>query len=273
MMLKTGGVKQTLDGSAVHEIWERNYRTPESERFYESVFDWIATHERLPGMNVLDIGCGIGQHAIRLARRGCKVVAADFSADRVRAAAANIGHQGFESQITVRNEDLQAGLSFADATFDSVLCWGVLMHVPQLVPAMHELVRVTRLGGRIFVYESNLFGVDAALTVFSTVLKRSVGRTAVRRVRLSEFGVEYWVETPAGELLIRHSRLRALVRALRREGCRLRYRISGEFTEKYSLGGPIRRLAHTWNRVWFSAGRIPYLATCNLLVFERMSST
>jgi 2-polyprenyl-3-methyl-5-hydroxy-6-metoxy-1,4-benzoquinol methylase len=272
MMSKTAVVKQTLNSSAVHDVWERNYRTPQSEGFYDRVFDWIAAHEPLPGMNVLDIGCGIGQHAIRLAKRGCRVVAADFSADRVRAAAANIRRQGFESQIDVRNEDLVAGLSFADATFDGVLCWGVLMHVPELTLAMHELVRVTRPGGRIFVYESNLFGLDATLTVFSTLLKRAVGRAVVRRVLLSEFGVEYWVETPAGELLIRHSRVRALVRAFRRDGCTMKYRIAGEFTEKYSLGGPIRRLAHAWNRAWFSAGSVPYLAACNLLIFERIST-
>ena len=42
MTPKTSPVKQPLSGNAVHKIWERNSRTPESEDFYERVFDWIA---------------------------------------------------------------------------------------------------------------------------------------------------------------------------------------------------------------------------------------
>jgi ubiquinone/menaquinone biosynthesis C-methylase UbiE len=269
MMAEVMATKQTLSTSVVHKAWEQTYRTPQSERFYEGVFDWIAAHEQLHGMKALDMGCGIGQHAIRLAKRGCSVVAADFSADRVAAAEENIGRQGFGRQIIVCNEDLAAGLSFADATYDIVLCWGVLMHIPEIEAAIRELVRVTRPGGRILVYEPNLFGMDAVATMVSTAIKRTVGRSRVRRVQFSELGIEYWIETPAGELLARNSRLGALARIFGAHGCQLRHRIAGEFTEKYSLGGPIARLAHSWNRFWFAWGHIPYLAHGNLLVFER----
>ncbi|MFZ0866160.1 MAG: class I SAM-dependent methyltransferase [Candidatus Sulfotelmatobacter sp.] len=269
MMPRVSVTKQTLSSSAVHKIWEQTYRTPQSERFYEVVFKWIAAHEQLHGMKALDIGCGVGQHAIRLAKNGCSVVAADFSADRAAAAEENIERQGFDSRITTCNQDLEAGLSFAEGTYDIVLCWGVLMHIPQIVPAIRELIRVTRPGGRILVYEANLFGMDAATTIVSTAVKRAVGRASVRRVQFSEFGIEYWIETPTGELLIRHSRLGALARIFEVQGCQLRYRIAGEFTEKYSLGGALGGLAHLWNRFWFAGGHIPYLAHGNLLIFER----
>jgi ubiquinone/menaquinone biosynthesis C-methylase UbiE len=182
MMPKVSATKQTLSSSAVHKIWEHTYRTPQSEGFYEVVFDWIAAHEQLHGMKALDIGCGIGQHAIRLAKRGCSLVAADFSADRATAAEESIGRQGFGSRITVCNEDLETGLSFAEGTYDIVLCWGVLMHIPQIAPAIRELVRVTRPSGRVLVYEANLFGMDAAATMVSTAIKRAVGRASIRRV-------------------------------------------------------------------------------------------
>src|SRR5438552_11919007 len=142
MMAKVRATKQPLSTSDVHKIWEQTYRTSLSERLYDEIFDWIAAHEQLDGMKALDIGCGIGQHAIRLAKRGCIVTAADFSADRVAAAEENIGRQGFGPQITVHNVDLESGLSFADATYDMILCWGVLMHIPEMVPAIRELVRV-----------------------------------------------------------------------------------------------------------------------------------
>src|SRR5271167_3882234 len=137
-------VRSALSGPAIREGWESVYRNPRSERLYELVFDWIAKHGGVPaGSRWLDIGCGIGQHATRLQRRGYRVTAADFSPDRVRAARTHIQQMGLENEISVRREDLVAGLSFPAAAFDAVLCWGVLMHIPMLETAMSELIRVT----------------------------------------------------------------------------------------------------------------------------------
>jgi ubiquinone/menaquinone biosynthesis C-methylase UbiE len=262
-------VKQTLSGSAVHEIWEQTYRNSASERLYERIFDWIDAHEPLEGKRALDIGCGIGQHAIRLANRGCDVVAADFSDDRVRAAQRNIERQGFGSRISVCNEDLEGGLSFSDESYDIVLCWGVLMHIPKIEDALRELIRITRPAGKILVYEANLFGFDAILTATSTAIKKLTRRLGNRKVRSSKFGREYWNDTPTGRLLTRHSKMPVLVHFFESLGCPLRHRLAGEFTEIYGLGGPIAPLAHLWDHVWFAAGHVPYLAHGNLLVFER----
>jgi len=272
MTPKLSTVKETLSGSSVHQIWERTYRNTKSERFYEGVFDWIAAIQPLQTLRALDIGCGIGNHAIRLAKRGCNVVAADFSPDRVAAATENIERQGFGSRISICNEDLALGLSFPDASFDIVLCWGVLMHIPQIESAIGELVRVTRPGGRILVWDANLFGVDAMLTAVSTAVKKIVGAARSRHVQFSKFGNEYWNDTPSGRLLTRHSNIRALSRSFEAQGCQLLHRISGEFTEIYGVGGPLAQFAHIWNRAWFAAGHIPYLAHANLLVLERNRS-
>jgi 2-polyprenyl-3-methyl-5-hydroxy-6-metoxy-1,4-benzoquinol methylase len=271
MTPQISAVKQTLADSTVHQIWERTHRNTQSERLHERVFDWIAGQEALQGKRALDIGCGIGQHAIRLAKRGCEVVAADFSADRVAVAKDNIERQGFGSHIRVCSEDLAAGLSFTDGSFDVVLCWGVLMHIPKFLEAARELVRVTRSGGRILVWEPNRFGVDAIITLASSTIKRAAGTTGSRRLLFTEFGREYWYQTPSGELLTRHSSIPALVRFFKGQDCCLRHRIAAEFTELYGLGGAVARLAHLWNRGWFAAGHIPYLAHGNVLVFERTS--
>jgi 2-polyprenyl-3-methyl-5-hydroxy-6-metoxy-1,4-benzoquinol methylase len=272
MTLQVSAVKETLSHSTVHQIWEQTYRNTESERLYERVFDWIAAQEPLLGLRALDIGCGIGQHAIRLAKRGCEVVAADFSADRVTAAKENIERHGLGSRIPVCKEDLVEGLSFADGSFDIVLCWGVLMHIPQLVAAAHELVRVTRPDGRMIIYEANQFGADAMATLAATAVKKAIGRSRVRSVELEEFGTEYWTATPGGDLFVRHSNMRAVIRLFREQRCWFRLRIAGEFTEKYGFGGPVAKVAHLWNRAWFAAGHIPYLAHGNVLVFKKKGS-
>ena len=106
--------KNALSGPAIHEIWESVYRNPRSERLYELIFDWIARSGGVStGSSWLDIGCGIGQHAMRLRHRGFRVVAADFSPDRVRAASEHIRQQGLAGEVTVQQEDLVSGLSFS----------------------------------------------------------------------------------------------------------------------------------------------------------------
>jgi 2-polyprenyl-3-methyl-5-hydroxy-6-metoxy-1,4-benzoquinol methylase len=74
-------VRDTLAKPTIHEHWEDRYRTAENERLYEQAF---AAHLRKGA--VLDVGCGIGAHSDRLARREFRVVEVDVP-DRVLAQA------------------------------------------------------------------------------------------------------------------------------------------------------------------------------------------
>lgn len=263
-------VKDALSGPAIHEIWESVYRNPRSERLYELAFDWIADRGGVPaGSRWLDIGCGIGQHAIRLRRRGYRVVAADFSPDRMGVAREHIRQQGMADGIAVQCEDLAAGLSFPAASFDAVLCWGVLMHIPEIEAAILELIRVTRPQGKLFIYEANLHGLDAMVSHLISFGKRAVGRSPYKQIVIGPYGREYWARTEAGDLFIRHARISSLVSFFEQHGCNLKERICGEFTERYSLGGPLGQLAHAWNEAWFRTTKSPYFAHGNLLVFKK----
>jgi ubiquinone/menaquinone biosynthesis C-methylase UbiE len=266
----SGSIKNTLSGPAIHEVWESVYRNPRSEQLYELIFDWIARCGSVPaGSSWLDIGCGIGQHAMRLWRRGFRVVAADFSADRVRAASEHVRQQGLAGEITLQQEDLVAGLSFSTASFDAILCWGVLMHIPQIEPAMLEMIRVTKPGRRLFIYEANLRGLDAMASHLISFGKRAVGRSPYKQIIMGPYGREYLARTAAGDLFIRHARIPSIVSFFEQHSCYLKNRIGGEFTERYSVGGTLGQLAHTWNEAWFRAGQRPHFAHGNLLVFEK----
>ncbi len=268
-------VRETLQAPTIHELWEKTYRTLQCERFYEKAFDWIIASSGLPAnAKALDIGCGIGQHSIRMARRGLKVVAADFSPDRVVAARHNVKAQGIAHRINVCNEDLEEGLSFDAEAFDLVLCWGVLMHVPDNEQAMSELVRVTKVGGKIILYEVNLFGLDAFATLLATILKAAFGKNRTKRIVINRYGLEYWVESESGDLLTRHTRPAGLKRFFMARGCRLQFRVAGQFTEQFSRFRRFRvihSLIHGLNSFWFSVIRAPYLAHGNLLVFEKVA--
>jgi len=268
-------VRETLQAPAIHELWEKTYRTIHCERFYEKAFDWIIASSGLPpNAKALDIGCGIGQHSIRMARRGLNVIAADFSPDRVVAARHNVQAHGIAHRISVSNEDLEEGLSFNPEAFDLVLCWGVLMHVPDNERAMSELVRVTKVGGKIVLYEANLFGLDAFATLIATILKAAFGKNRTKRIVINRYGLEYWVEAESGDLLTRHTRPASLQRFFVARGCRLKSRVAGQFTEQFSRFRRFRlihSLIHGLNLFWFSVIRAPYLAHGNLLVFEKVA--
>lgn len=88
---------------------------------------------------VLDVGCGQGAFAERVAAEtGAAVVAADSSPRMVELAAA----RGLEALVA----DVRA-LPFADGEFDCVVAAWMLYHVPELDRAIAELARVTRPGG------------------------------------------------------------------------------------------------------------------------------
>src|SRR4029078_1220332 len=99
-------------------------------------------------------GCGLGHHTRRLVDRGVHVTAVDFSPSAVRATQARV------PEADCREADLTA-LPFEDRGFDSVLCYGVLMHIPNVRAAIGELARVA--GRTLIISESNMRSVDGTL--------------------------------------------------------------------------------------------------------------
>jgi len=103
-----------------------------------------------PGARVLEFGCGQGSSALRLARRGCDVVAIDISqvaVDDARRAALAAGAGG------ARFERMDAEkLAFDEASFDLVCGTGILHHL-DLMAAIREMSRVLAPGGRAVFLE------------------------------------------------------------------------------------------------------------------------
>ena len=95
------------------------------------------------GRDVLDVGCGTGRHAIRLALAGARVTAIDFSEPMLAKARAKPGAE----RVRFLLHDVAAPLPFADASFDRVLCALVLEHVADPRAFFAELGRVTRPDG------------------------------------------------------------------------------------------------------------------------------
>ena len=84
----------------------------------EDVIAWAAT--LAPGARVLDLGAGVGRHALWLAQQGFDVVALDAAPDGLAA----IDRAGGVDTVLGRMH----ALPFEDGAFDHVLSWNVIYH-------------------------------------------------------------------------------------------------------------------------------------------------
>lgn len=115
-----------------------------------------------PGDQLLDAGCGSGADVIALgARVGTTghVIGVDRSATMVTEAQARA--QGLGLPVSFQTGNITQ-LDFPDGSFDGCRADRVLHHLDEPALALSELVRVTKSGGRIVVFEpdfeSFLFG-------------------------------------------------------------------------------------------------------------------
>lgn len=121
---------------------------------------WLLRHEpalRTGGLDVLDYGCGAGDLMRVLAGLGAKAqfTGCDVSTGMLQEAAKRWPAKlGPPPALAPQQE---AKTPFADGRFDVVLISAVLHHVPpaEREAVYRELGRVTRSGGRIYVFEHN----------------------------------------------------------------------------------------------------------------------
>ena len=108
-----------------------------------------------PGERVLDIGCGSGVVTRAIAKRVAphgRVVGADSSAALLALAREYADRTEFGPRIQFHEADCRA-LPFPNESFDVSIAVTVLAHVPGAERALAEMVRVTRRGGRVGVFD------------------------------------------------------------------------------------------------------------------------
>jgi tellurite methyltransferase len=126
------------------------------------LFDQLLRGNIVPGMRVLDAGCGPGRNLVYLLRNGYEIFGVDENPDVIAQArslafrlvpnfpAENLHHESIES------------LSFPDAFFDAVLCNAVL-HFSRddvhFLAMVHSLWRVLKPGGLLFCRLASIIGM------------------------------------------------------------------------------------------------------------------
>lgn len=95
---------------------------------------------------VLDLGCGVGRHALAYARLGLEVTAVDMAESGISELRRSATAENLEitTMIAAMTE-----LPFADHTFDHVLSFNVIYHGDPLIvgAAVREIARVLKPGG------------------------------------------------------------------------------------------------------------------------------
>lgn len=102
------------------------------------------------GLRILDVGCGDGVLATRLAQDGAQVTGLDASADMIAAARRRATAAGVEVDLVEGNA---GDLPFPDEHFDCVMSVATLCFVDDPRPTIREMDRVLKPGGRLILGE------------------------------------------------------------------------------------------------------------------------
>ena len=109
----------------------------------------ILTAAEVRGKQVLVVGCGFGDDALRLAKLGAKVSAFDLSPDSLLIARELARREGLDINF---DEMPAEQMKYADNSFDCILARDILHHV-DIPLTMQEIVRVAKPDARFVVNE------------------------------------------------------------------------------------------------------------------------
>jgi SAM-dependent methyltransferase len=142
--------------SAGAEYWDRYFR-----QLLESHddLDWegrwtepfLTPLRQAQVRTILELGCGTGNDALRLADEGYAVTALDFSTEAIEHARSRFG-----SRISFHVADMTLPLSFPDNSFDALMSNVALHMFPDIVTraVFTQIKRVVRPGG-LFLFHVN----------------------------------------------------------------------------------------------------------------------
>ena len=180
-MSATGGANEDRPRSAIdetalarqaYEAWEKKAAFWDEMMGEGNAFQRVligpATERLLmvlPGETVLDVACGNGVFARRLAELGARVAAVDFSENFVELARARTEEAGYGAAVeylVADATDEEQMLALGEERFDAVVCNMALMDMPVIDPLMRALRRLLKPNGRfVFSVQHPAFNSNA----------------------------------------------------------------------------------------------------------------
>ncbi len=130
-------------------LWEKGDFTRIAETMRESGEDIVRHAGIMPGMKVLDLGCGDGTTAIPAAKLGAHVLGVDIAGNLVAAGNRRAAQAGLSATCRFLEGDACDLGSIENKSFDRVISIFGAMFAPKPFDVAREMVRVTKPGGRI----------------------------------------------------------------------------------------------------------------------------
>jgi len=177
-----------------------------SELMWQAVADAVGVAGTGDPLDVLDLGGGTGGDAVRLAQQGHRVTVVDPSPD----ALASLHRRGVEAGLAAPVHGVQGDATdlldhVGPATFDLVVCHGVLEHVDDPGQALSTVATVLRPGGHVSVMVAGRNAAVAAralagdFVAAQTLLGQSAETWDIRLM-----GPRRFVPTEVAALLVQH---------------------------------------------------------------------
>jgi SAM-dependent methyltransferase len=124
--------------------WQHNFTAGADPEYEEQILP-IVDRELADARLVLDVGCGEGQVARRVASLGPRVVGVDPTAAQLEMAVTRGGGIQYARGAA-------EALPFAPGSFDAVVICLTLEHLDPFEPAVHEVARVLAPAGRFVLF-------------------------------------------------------------------------------------------------------------------------
>ncbi|MFG3254678.1 SAM-dependent methyltransferase [Streptomyces sp. NPDC048172] len=180
-------LEMTLGSSALHVGWyvppgdhrPLSLLTDLADLAQDRQTDYLIGATKLPADgHLLDIGCGTGGPAVKLAARsGGRVTGITVSGTQVDKCRARASDAGVTDRVTFQYGNAMA-MDFSDAAFDAAWAIDCLVHMGDRAAALGEAYRVLRPGGQLLCTEFTIIGTppEEQVSAFTQLWSSGVPR-------------------------------------------------------------------------------------------------
>ena len=127
-----------------------------------------------PGRSLLDVACGSGGPALRIAAKtGCSIVGIDLHDKAVATAKSLVSQRGLAGVCEFQIADAAGPLPFPDTRFDAITCIDAINHLPDRPRVISEWARLLKPGGRLLLTDPTT--VTGPLTNAEIAVRSSIG--------------------------------------------------------------------------------------------------
>jgi len=139
------GTKEYFDQNDAKFFSEARYFLP----WKKLPFDTLMPFDELPNYDVLEIGTGLGSHAMLLASHAKSFTGIDLTKQAIEATSSRIKMSGISTARAIQMD--AENMSFPNNSFDFIWSWGVIHHSADTRKIIAEMARVLRPGGKAIV--------------------------------------------------------------------------------------------------------------------------